>query len=174
MLCCLKALQYAGNLNLGCPSCNRWLLQGLISHAEVLEIEALVPSDRGGDKSQSPPGSRGASLSLTSRLSRQSTHGSPNSEDQITLYEHGKHTDTFTLILQGKVLIRTGESWSQALWRQTSFYNVSASLVWKVYSTQSSSWWLWLKRYREAHYTFLDMVILEWQLYTAQDHWGQY
>jgi hypothetical protein len=30
--------------------------------------------------------------------------------DQVTLYERGTTSDTFTLILQGKVLIRTGIS----------------------------------------------------------------
>lgn len=40
-----------------------------------------------------------------SRLAARATGG----DDQVTLYERGVPTDTFTLILQGKVLIRTGD-----------------------------------------------------------------
>ena len=83
-------------------------LQGLISHAEVVEREAGNGLEQPGDSSHSPAAiTWGRSSSLASRFSR-SLIEEEDPADEVTLYEQGKPSDTFTLILQGKVLIRTG------------------------------------------------------------------
>lgn len=106
-------------------------LQGLISHAEVLEQELNQrgsPTDAGhaaDSLSSSPPngaapfsrqGSTPSQQHLPSRGSRslQLLHWDDRKshdglEDQgLVLYEHGQLSDVFTLLLQGKACIRTG------------------------------------------------------------------
>ena len=96
-----------------CVRQSNCLAQGLISHAEVIELELHTGTEGNDESASSPPSSRGHSLSLTSRFSfltqRSGTGEVASSKDEVTLYERGQPTDTFTLILQGKVLIRTGE-----------------------------------------------------------------
>ena len=82
-------------------------MQGLISHAEVVEREAGNGLEQPGDSNHSPAATWGRSTSLTSRFSR-SLIEEADPADEVTLYEQGQPSDTFTLILQGKVLIRTG------------------------------------------------------------------
>ena len=83
-------------------------VQGLISHAEVVEREAGNGLEQPGDANHSPGAiTWGRSSSLASRFSR-SLIEEEDPADEVTLYEQGKPSDTFTLILQGKVLIRTG------------------------------------------------------------------
>jgi len=83
-------------------------LQGLISDAEVIEREASMVAEQQGDHSHSPR-AWGHSGSLSRRFSRTMVEEEILT-DQVTLYERGTTSDTFTLILQGKVLIRTGYS----------------------------------------------------------------
>lgn len=104
------------------------LLQGLISHAEVLEKETHhrgSPSEAAGgidSLSSSPPvgshGAHGTPIDSNRLLSRGSLsyqlnqweggHEPDAREDALLLYEHGQACDVFTLLLQGKALIRTG------------------------------------------------------------------
>lgn len=85
------------------------LVQGLISHAEVIELEA-VSGEEGSSGGDHSPAAKWAGReypeSLSSRVSK-STDPEHTSR-QVVLYERGNPTDAFTLILQGKVLIRTG------------------------------------------------------------------
>lgn len=80
-------------------------VQGLISHAEVIERELSSPAEHTGEHNPSPGTSWGQGNSLSSRFSRSAL----SEAQQVTLYERGVPSDTFTLILQGKVLIRTGK-----------------------------------------------------------------
>lgn len=81
-------------------------VQGLISHAEVIEREPGSPVEHTAEHNPSPSTNWGQGNSLSSRFSRALSLD----EGQVTLYERGRASDTFTLILQGKVLIRTGKS----------------------------------------------------------------
>ena len=112
--------------------------QGLISHAEVLEKETIhhrgSPSEAGGagcdSLSSSPPvggqhggtpqGGNSPRARLLSRGSRsfqlhqwEEGHSTDAREEALLLYEHGQSSDMFTLLLQGRALIRTG---TRACW----------------------------------------------------------
>lgn len=78
-------------------------VQGLISHAEVIEREHVTPPEPVGERNSPTGNSWSHASSLGSRLSKLAPE-----EGQVTLYERGVPSDTFTLILQGRVLIRTG------------------------------------------------------------------
>lgn len=91
----LKPLSYSRSLT----------IQGLISHAEVIELEQTSSEEHPGEVSQSPAASWTRPESLSSRFSRAV---SDHEADQAVLYERGVPSNAFTLILQGKVLIRTG------------------------------------------------------------------
>ena len=104
--------------------------QGLISLGEVFELEPSIQpggdDSDGGSISDTPPGSQqGAAGPPTLRTTSMHSHsgalpvihsfgeqglwepGSPADDHQL-VYQHGKASDVYTLILQGRVLVRTG------------------------------------------------------------------
>ncbi|BDA50022.1 Metal transporter CNNM4 [Coccomyxa sp. Obi] len=97
-------------------------LKGLISHAEIIERHApeATPVDHGFSSSPSRLLSSGslegtvgewAAARTSSRMSLDmaaSGSSSDAGEASVVLYTRGEPSDTFTLILQGKALIRTG------------------------------------------------------------------
>ncbi|KAK9793438.1 hypothetical protein WJX73_001824 [Symbiochloris irregularis] len=106
-------------------------LKGLISHAEVLEKEmgASHPPHKGSPTDPRDTGSPfeahalSPASSTTGQLLSRRSHSLQHSDfgnslglpeppsgqdDALVLYEHGDASDAFTIILQGRALIRTG------------------------------------------------------------------